>query len=143
MMMIAIFLVDNSVRLLEERRPRVRKLLVKCRLGCGKKMSKKTRSPGGAIYPQFVSWLRAACSPFEYLLEHVVIAVDVVVFLSQRRDSAARMEDGGMVAVAECIADIRQAHLSEVLRESHCELTGPGDVSTTLFRMHVGQIGRA
>src|SRR5207245_4782345 len=119
MMMIAIFLVDNSVRLLEERRPRVRKLLVKCRLGCGKKMSKKTRSPGGAIYPQFVSVLCAACSPFEYLLEHVVIAVDVVILLSQCRNGATRMEKGRVVPVAERIANMRLTHAGDVIRWRH------------------------
>ena len=131
--MITIFLVDNSGWLREERRFGVHILLVKCRIGCDKNMNKKPESSGGAIYPQFVSGLCAACSPFEYLLEYVVIAVDVVVLLSQHRDGATRVKDGCMVAVAECISDIRQAHLGEVLREGHCELSGPGDVSTALF----------
>ena len=107
MTMITAFLVDNSAQPLEERRFGVRKLLVKCKVGCGENMSKKTLPSGCALYPQFVSRLSAACSPLEYLLEYVVIAVDVVVLLSQRRDGATRVEDGCMVAVAERIADIR------------------------------------
>src|SRR6267378_7331005 len=103
-------------------------------------MSKKPRSPDEAIYPQFVSGLRAACSPLEYLLEYVVVAVNIVVLLSQRRDSATRMQNGRMVAVAEGIANIRQAHLGEVLRERHCELAGPSDVSAAFFRVHVGYL---
>src|SRR5256885_6668785 len=133
MMMITIFLVDNSGWLREERRFGVHILLVKCRIGCDKNMNKKPQSPGGAIYPQFVPGLCAACSPFEYLLEYVVVTVDVVVLLSQRRDSAARVENGRVVAVAKCIANIRQAHLGEVLRECHCKLARPGDVSTAFF----------
>ena len=106
MMMITIFLVDKSARLLEEASFEVGNLLVKCRIGCDKNMSKKLRSRDDAIYSQFALRLRAACSPFEHLLEYVVIAVDVVVLLSQRRDGATRMENGGMVAVAERVADV-------------------------------------
>src|SRR5439155_22362135 len=103
-------------------------------------MNKKPPALGGAIRSQFVPSLYADCSPFKNLIEYVVCAVDVVVLVSQRRDGAARVEDGCMVAVAECISDIRQAHLGEVLREGHCELSGPGDVSTALFRVHVGYL---
>jgi hypothetical protein len=106
-MMITVFYVNNSAQPLEERRFVVRKLLVKGRIDCGIDMNKKPPPLGGAICSQFVPRLCAACSPFEYLLEYVVIAVNVVVLLSQRCDSATRVEDGCVVAVAERIADIR------------------------------------
>src|SRR5438552_17743070 len=73
--------------------------------------------------------MRVAPSPRCERRTTTLIAINVVVLLSQRGDGATRMENGGMVAVAECIANIRQAHLGEVLRERHCELTRPSDRS--------------
>src|SRR5712671_217459 len=93
--------------------------------------------PGDTTCSQSVPWLCAACSPFEYLLEHVVIAVDVVILLSQRGDRATGVEDCRVVAVAECVTDIRQAHLGEVLSQCQCKLARPSFVSTALFRVHV------
>src|SRR6267154_1952563 len=100
MTMITAFLVDNSAQPLEERRFGVRKLLVKCKVGCGENMSKKTRPSGCALYPQFVSRLSAACSPLEYLLAYVVIAVDVVVLLSQRREGHCELSGPSDVSTA-------------------------------------------
>src|SRR5437879_9100409 len=94
------------------------KLLVKSRIGRGKNMNKKPPLLHGAICSQFVPRLCAACSPFEYLLEHVVVAVDVVVLLSQGCDGATRMEDCRMVAVAERVADVRDRK-STRLNSSH------------------------
>src|SRR5258705_12066351 len=100
-------------------------------------MNENRPLPGGAACSQSAPWLCAACSPFEYLLEDVVIAVDVVILLSQRGDGATGVEDCRVVAVAERIADVRKAHLREVLCQRHCKLSGPGVVATALFRGHV------
>src|SRR5712692_9880522 len=118
----------------------VRRLLVKGRIERGKNMNKKPLPLGSDTCSQFAPWLFAAYSPLEYLLEYVVIAVDVVVLLSQRGDGATRVEDRRVVTVSERVADVRQAHLSEILRERHCKLAGPGDVATALFRVHVGHL---
>src|SRR6266850_4812940 len=137
MMMITIFYVDKLADPARVRGFVVRKLLVKCRIGRGKNMNKNRLLPGGATCSQFAPWLCAACSPFEYLLEYVVIAVDVVILLSQRGDGATGVEDCRVVAVAERVTDVRQAHLGEVLRQRHCKLPRPGDVATAFFRVHV------
>jgi len=100
-------------------------------------MNKNGLLLAGATCSQFVPWLHAACSSFEYLFEHVVIAVDVVILLSQRGDRATGVEDCRVVAVAERITDVREAHLGEVLRQRHCKLAGPGDVAAAFFRVHV------
>src|SRR5258706_7440404 len=100
-------------------------------------MSKKPRSPGDAIYPQFVSGLRAACSPLEYLFEYVVVAVNIVVLLSQRRDSATRMQNGRIVAAAVSITNIPQAHLGEGPCQCPRADALSSDASTELCRMHV------
>src|SRR3979490_1760914 len=115
----------------------VRKLLVKCRIGRGKNMNKNRLLPGGATCSQSVPRLCAACSPFEYLLEYVVIAVDVVILLSQRADGGTEVGACRVIAFAERVTDVRQAHLGEVLRQRHCKLPGPGDVAIALFRVHV------
>ena len=107
MMMITIFYVDKLADPARVRRFVLCKLLVKCRIGRGKNMNEVRLLPGGPTCSQSVPWLCAACSPFEYLLEHVVVAVDVMVLLSQRCDGATRMEDCRMVAVAERVADVR------------------------------------
>src|SRR5712671_4749926 len=137
MMMIKIFYVDKLADPATVRCFVLCKLLVKCRIGRGKNMNEVRLLPRGPTCSQSVPLLCAAYSPFEYLLEHVVIAVDVVILLSQRGDGATGMEDCRVVAVAERIADVRKAHLCEVLRQCHCKLPGPGDVAAALFRVHV------
>src|SRR5260221_12826890 len=137
MMMITTFYVDKLADPARARRFVLRKLLVKCGIGRGKNMNKVRLLPGATTCSQSVPWLCAACSPFEYLLEHVVIAVDVVILLSQRGDGATGVEDCRVVAVAERITDVRKAHLCEVLCHRHCKLPGPGGVATALFRVHV------
>jgi len=64
--------------------------------------------PGGPTCSQSVPWLCAACSPFEYLLEHVVIAVDVVILLSQRGAWCDRRGGLSCGRGAERIADVRE-----------------------------------
>ena len=135
--MITIFYVDKFADPARVRRFVLCRLLVKRRIGRGKDMNKDRLLPGGATCSQSVPRLCAACSPFEYLLEHVVITVDVVILLSQRGDGATGVEDCRVVAVAERITDVRKAHLCEVLCQRHCKLPGPGDVATALFRVHV------
>src|SRR5260221_12042923 len=133
MMMITTFYVDKLADPARARRFVLRKLLVKCGIGRGKNMNKVRLLPGATTCSQSVPWLCAACSPFEYLLEHVVIGVDVVVIVSQRGDGATCVEDRRVVTVSERVADVRQAHLGEVLAERHREVAGPGDVATALF----------
>src|SRR5258708_6832230 len=137
MMMITIFYVDKLADPARVRRFVLCKLLVKRRIGREINMNEDRLLSGGATCSQSVPWLRAACSPFEYLLEHVVIAVDVVILLSQRGNGATGVKDCRVVAVAERITDVRKTHLCEVLCQRHCKLPGPGDVATALFRVHV------
>src|SRR4029077_6770993 len=72
-------------------------------------------SVGGCGYSQFVHSFCPASSSFQDLLEHVVVAVDVVIFFPQRRNGPACVEDGRVVAVSKGITDIREAHLGEIL----------------------------
>src|SRR5258708_2585104 len=101
MMMITIFYVGKLADPARVRRFVLCKLLVKRRIGRGKNMNEYQLLPGDATCSQSVPWLCAACSPFEYLLEHVVIAVDVVILLSQRGDGATRVEDRLLVGVSD------------------------------------------
>src|SRR6185369_1105059 len=93
--------------------------------------------PRQPSYPQLVRFSRTASSSFEYLLENKVVAVEPGVLLAQAGDRAAGVQDRGVVAVAEGLADLRQAHLGEVLRERHGNLPWPRHVAVALFRMHV------
>src|SRR5258707_13871955 len=93
--------------------------------------------PGGATCSQSVPWLCAACSPFEYLLEHVGIAVDVVILLSQRGDGATGVEDCRVVADSVRSTEVEKAHLCEVLSQRHCKLPGLDYVVASLFPVHI------
>src|SRR5688572_10415842 len=50
-------------------------------------------------------------SPFQYLLEDEVVAIEPSVLLAQAGDGAAGVQHRGVVAVAERFADLGQAHL--------------------------------
>ena len=56
---------------------------------------------------QFVHKFPSAYSSFEYLLQYVIVAVDVMVLLAERRDGPARVQNRRMVAVAERVTDVR------------------------------------
>src|SRR5687768_16154799 len=85
-------------------------------------------------YPQLAPLARTGFpSPFEHLLKHQVIAVEAGVLLAQAGDGAAGVQHGGVIAVAEGLADLWQAHLREVLGKRHRHLTRPGHIAAALL----------
>src|SRR4029077_7133427 len=91
-------------------------------------------------YPQTLRRSCTACSSglaLQYLLEHHIVAIEPVIGLAQAGDGSTGMQHRGVVAVAECLADLGQAHLCEVLGERHGHLPRPGNVAAAPFRVHV------
>jgi len=62
-----------------------------------------------------------------------------MIFFVQLGNSAAGMQDSGVVAIAERIPDVRQTYLCQVSGQRHCHLAGSGDVSGSFFGMKVGE----
>src|SRR5690242_12458978 len=135
MMMTSAFAGDNPVRASARAASRQEKAVGKVSVRQWRSGDKAEPSLRNGAYPQSLPQLYPAWSPFEYLLEHMVVAIDVVVFFPERRDGAACVKDGGVIPVAEGLADIGQAHLREVLGQRHGELTGPSDVTAAFLRV--------
>src|SRR5512134_2377213 len=76
----------------------------------------------------------------EGLLEHVEVAVEVGVLGAQRGDRPARVQHRGVVAIAERVADLRQAHLGELFGERHRHLARPRDIAVAFLRVQVGDL---
>jgi hypothetical protein len=91
MMMTATFHVDNSSGSSTDADIAAMKLVGNCALGGGEKRNNIAAPAGGCPYSQFVHGFCPGLSPFQDLLEHMVVAVDVVIFFSQGRNRAARM----------------------------------------------------
>lgn len=52
------------------------------------------------------SQISPACSSFQYLFQYVVIAIDIVVFLSERRNCSTSVQNRSVIAVAEGVANV-------------------------------------
>ena len=59
---------------------------------------------------------------------------------TQASDSAAGVQHGGVVPIAERLADFRQAHLGKVLGERHRHLARACEIAAAFLRMHVAHL---
>jgi hypothetical protein len=62
------------------------------------------------------------------------------MFLAQGGDGSAGVQHGRVVAVAEGVADVRQAMLGQFLRQGHRHLPWAGDVAAAFLGVHVGDL---
>src|SRR5258706_4015880 len=79
-------------------------------------------------------------SPQEDLLELRIIARELLVDFAQLLGLSACVQDRGMVAAAESLADLGQALLGEFLREGHRNLARARHGAEALLRIHVGDL---
>src|SRR5688572_13342552 len=79
-------------------------------------------------------------SSLQHLFQNVVVAVDLVILLAKAGNGAAGVQHGGVVAIAERVADIGQADLRQFAGQSHRHLAWPCDVAAALLRMEVGNL---
>src|SRR5688500_10106712 len=104
-----------------------------------RRLSPRSQSKRGPSGPRFTP-LPGRCLALQLTLEQLDVFCNRKIGDLELLDLADGMHDRGVVAVAEALADLRQAQGRELLGEIHRDLPGPRHRTRAPGRAHLGEL---